>query len=322
MLANSKVLLTGGAGFIGSHLTSRLLSIPCQLTVVDNLCTGSMLNLGDNHKKANFIKDDLGELLRQGKVNLEEFDYIFHLAGNAYVPVSVENPQYDLSSTQMNTFEILEHLKGLKKKPKLIYPSSAAVYGDPLTFPIKEGDQTVPVSPYGVSKLAAERYIYVYCRLFGVRAVILRLFSVYGPRQRKQVVFDLLKRLTDCPTKLEVHGDGTQVRDFVYVGDVVEAMIIAAQSEIEKGEVYNVASGSAISIRELVNTWVSILGLKPEIVYNGDLRPGDADKWTVDIKKLTGLGYKPAVPLAEGLDHLQKWFYNEHLRQAQSVPSA
>jgi UDP-glucose 4-epimerase len=190
----------------------------------------------------------------------------------------------------------------------LIYASSAAVYGDPQRMPIQEIDLTIPISPYGVGKLSAERYIAVYSRLYGLRAASMRLFSVYGPRQRKQVVFDLIRKMIQDPSEVSIYGDGTQVRDFNYVEDTSRSMIIAAEHAPLLGEVYNVASGKEFSIGELVESLCHILCIKPKLIYSGAVRPGDPEKWSVDISRLMGLSYQPQVSLEDGLRRTVEWY--------------
>ena len=156
----------------------------------------------------------------------------------------------------------------------------------------------MPISPYGVGKLSAERYVAVYSQLYGIAASSVRLFSVYGPRQRKQVVYDLIDRLAHDPSRLDVIGDGTQERDFAYVEDVAAAMVLVSRQAPGAGEVFNVSSGSTHSIAQLVvcnmrRRWSS----QPEIAYTGRVRPGDAERWSVDTSALAALGYEPGMSL-------------------------
>ena len=165
----------------------------------------------------------------------------------------------------------------------------------------------MPISPYGVSKLAAERYVDVYCRLYDVRGASARLFSAYGPRQKKQIVYDFLEKLRADPTRLEIYGDGSQTRDLCYVADTVSALLLIAQEGSLKGEAYNVASGKTYSVSELATTIAALLGLIPELNYTGSVRPGDAEKWAVNSDRLTELGYKPQVSLEIGLTRTIEW---------------
>lgn len=303
-----RVLVTGGAGFIGSHLVEHLVAGGAQVTVIDNFCTGRLDYLQPVLPRIDLTIGDLGDVLRLGRVSLDDYERIFHLAANPYIPPSVDTPAFDFQANLYNTFLLLEALRCTSNPPDLVNVSSAAVYGNPSRLPIRESDSTVPISPYGVSKLAAERYVTVYSQLYGIRATSLRLFSVYGPRQRKQVVYDLLRNLLASPERVEILGDGSQQRDFVYVLDVVQAMMLAATAAPGEGEVYNVASGTTHSIAELAQTWFAVCDLRPEISYTGKVRPGDAEKWVVDLSELKKLGFKPQTSLEAGLMAIRDWY--------------
>jgi UDP-glucose 4-epimerase len=304
----SHVLVTGGAGFIGSHLVEHLVTTGARVAVLDNLSTGRLDHLQAVLPEIELIVGDLGDLLRLNQVNLDRYEYVFHLAANPYIPPSVENPSFDFRVNLHNTLLLLEALRHTAGGPRLVNVSSAAVYGDPVHLPIRETDPTVPISPYGVSKLAGERYVAVYSQLYGLRATSLRLFSVYGPRQRKQVVYDLLCKLRANPTHLEILGDGSQERDFVYVLDVVQAMVIAATAAPGRGEVYNVASGTAHRISDLVTNWCAVCKVEPKLAYTGHVRPGDAEKWAVDLSQLKQLGFQPQTLLETGLTAIRDWY--------------
>jgi UDP-glucose 4-epimerase len=306
--AQTPVLVTGGAGFIASHLVEKLVEFGAPITVLDNISTGSVRNLQRVEESVKLVFGDLSDLLRLKLIDVADYRYIFHLAANPYIPPSVDNPPYDFHQNLYNTFSLLEALRTSANPPRLVNVSSAAVYGNPARLPIREGDPTVPISPYGVSKLAGERYAAVYSDLYGIRATSMRFFSVYGPRQRKQVVFDLLRKLYANPHEIEVYGDGSQARDFAYVLDVVQAMILAATQAPGHGEAYNVASGTTHSISQLLETWLEITGFTPQIKYTGSVRPGDAEKWEVDISQLQAIGYKPATSLKAGLEAVREWY--------------
>ena len=300
--------MTGGAGFIGSHLTEHLVASSAQVTVVDSLATGNLENLAGVRSQIDFIQGNMGDLLLRQQIRVDAYDCIFHLAANPYIPPSVERPAYDFALNLQNTFTLLEALRVTPHPPRLVNTSSAAVYGNPATLPIKETDPTVPISPYGVSKLAAERYVAVYSQLYNIPATSLRLFSVFGPRQRKQVIYDLLCKLRSNPQSLEVLGDGSQARDFVYAADVAQAMCLAATAAPGRGEVYNVASGATHTIADVVDTWCRTCKVTPSISYSGRVRPGDAEKWEVDISALKALGFAPQVSLETGLEGIRDWY--------------
>ncbi len=236
-----------------------------------------------------------------------DFAYIFHLAGNAYVPPSVEDPRADFMANLDATFGILDVLRKLKKTSRFIYTSSAAVYGNPVRLPVLETDPTVPNSPYGVSKLAAERYVAVFSELYDMPCASVRLFSSYGPRQEKQIVFDFLCKLRANPDELFILGDGTQTRDFVFVRDVVEAALLVAERGSARGETYNVASGRECTTVELAHAIADALELDPKHRLSGSVRPGDPNYWRADISRLTAIGYTPRVSLEDGIRETVLW---------------
>ena len=303
------VLVTGGAGFIGSHLVEELVAAGIAVTVVDDLSSGRLDNLEAVLPRIQRIVGDLADLLRANRLALDEYQHVFHLAANAYIPPSVEDPAFDFHANLYNTFMLLEALRRLPHPPRLTTASSAAVYGNPVRLPVRETDPTVPISPYGVSKLAGERYVAVYSQIYGLRATSLRFFSVYGPRQRKQVVYDLFLKLRANPQRIEVLGDGSQARDFAYVGDVVRALLLGATAAPGQGEVYNVASGTTHTIAELIAAWCDVCGITPEVAYSGQVRPGDAQQWVVDLTRLKRLGFDPQTTLRQGLAAIRDWYH-------------
>jgi UDP-glucose 4-epimerase len=305
--ARTAALVTGGAGFIGSHLVERLVDRGASVTVLDDLSTGSRENLERVAGRVEFVTGELGEALSAGALAPSRFDYVFHLAANPYIPTSVDDPGLDYRSNLAGSFALLEAIRRESRRPVLVIASSAAVYGDPSRLPIREQDPTVPISPYGVSKLAAERYLAVYASLYGIPALSLRLFSVYGPRQRKQVVYDLMTRLCDDPSVLEVIGDGSQERDLNFVTDVADAFLAVAMRAPAKGEALNVASGLSLTIAELVRAICGSWEASPRVRYSGRTRPGDAERWRVDVSALAALGHAPRVGLDQGLAAVRDW---------------
>lgn len=301
----SRVLVTGGAGFIGTHLVHRLVADGADVTVVDDLSGPSARPVpnGVHWFRLRLPDPRLRALVAEGR-----FDRIYHLAGAAYVPPSIDDPAGDLGNNAEVTLDLLEAVRHGSPRTPLLFTSSAAVYGSPTVLPIAETTPIVPVSPYGVSKYAAEQYVSLYARLHGLRTASLRLFSVFGPGQRKQVVFDLIARLAADPARLEVIGTGTEMRDFVFVEDVVGAAIAVMGGAPLEGEVYNVASGTGVTIAGLVEQVVAVLGVRPEVVWTGEVRPGDALHWVADITRLRALGFAPATTLAAGVRRVAEWF--------------
>jgi UDP-glucose 4-epimerase len=240
---------------------------------------------------------------------------IFHLAGYAYAAGSVDEPVCDMNGNLVSTFELLEALRSIRFSGLLVYASSAAVYGEPQSLPMTEEHPTHPISPYGVSKLAAERYVSVYSSLYHIPAVAVRSFSIYGPRQRKQVVYDLITKMRNhAPATLL--GDGTQIRDLIYISDAVEAMLLTARRGLPDGSVYNLCSGMGTSIKQLAEEVSEILHVNTSIQFSGERRGGDPECWIGSSAKIESLGFTPEVSLSEGLRRTIDW----HLKYSHGGP--
>ncbi|MFI6865273.1 NAD-dependent epimerase/dehydratase family protein [Nocardia sp. NPDC050406] len=304
----TSALVTGGAGFIGSHLVELLVAAGARVTVLDSFASGSRDNLATVAGAITLRETDIRDLDWATYLAENPVDVIFHLAANAYVPPSVERPAFDCELNFTTTFRLFEALRVLKWPGRLVFASSAAVYGNSVRIPISEDDPTVPISPYGVGKLAAERYLAVFANLYDLRMASVRFFSAFGPRQRKQVVFDLLAKLNRDHERLFIHGDGTQVRDFLYVEDAARsAMIVAANAPL-RGEAYNVGAGAEYTIDHLAKALCDITGLHPAFDYSGANRPGDPEKLVVDISRLRSIGYRPRVTFEQGLTSTVAWY--------------
>ena len=309
-------LVTGGAGFIGSALCEALVQKGARVTIVDNLSNGSRQNIEAIASQVDFYTMDICTPEFSNFLIDSDFDFIFHLAANAYVPPSVKNPEFDFQVNCAGPFHILDTMRRASLHASLIVNSSAGVYGNPSRLPISETDLTVPVSPYGVSKLAMERYLYVFSQLYGIKAASLRLFSVYGPRQFKQIVFDFITKISQNHAELEILGDGTQVRDLIYVKDVVQALLLVSEHAPMNGEVYNTATGRGYTTRELAEIIYQAMGLEPNYYYTGCIRPGDPHAWIADITKIKNLGFDPAFSLEAGIKKTVEWY------QANQVPAS
>lgn len=311
------VLVTGGAGFIGSHVVDEFVRRGALVTIIDDLSTGKMANLsrvGDkiDLRKMNLIHDDVRPILAE-----KDFKVIMHFAANAEVPTSVANPLMDFEKNAVATFNLLEAVRAEAPTARLINTSSAMVYGKAATASTSEDSRVLPVSPYAVSKLAAENYAAVYSQLYGLRTASLRLFPVYGPRLGKQVIYDLMFKIHNNPNELPIQGDGTQVRDFNYIANVVEAFMMVAEHGKLEGEVYNVAYEDTITIDTLARMLCERMEVTPNFAYSGAARAGDIPRIQGDISRIKSLGYRPRVKFADGLDLTVSWFRQE-MKQVES----
>jgi UDP-glucose 4-epimerase len=302
---NRSILITGGSGFIGSHLLKELISLGANVMVYDI----SPTQISTINTKYSYVQKDLSCIDWDAEVS--SYDVIFHLAGSAFVTYSVEKPDVDFDTNLLVSFKLLDALRINRWKGTLIFPSSAAVYGNPVLIPITEDTPTIPISPYGVAKLAIERYIDVYCRLYGLKAASVRPFSVYGPGQQKLVIYDMIQKILNSPDEIEIYGNGSQTRDFLFISDLIEALLLVVEKGALRGEVYNVASGQERSILNVVDTICRLLEIHPNYLFSGSVRPGEPERWSVDIGKLKQLGFSPKVIFEEGISDVIQWCVNE-----------
>jgi UDP-glucose 4-epimerase len=310
-----EILVTGGAGFIGSHIVDRLLEEDRKVRVLDNLSTGTKENIAHHTKNKNFQFME-GDIRNTDHVNkaVKGVDAVVHEAALVSVTKSVEDPLLSNSINVNGTLNLLKACKDFKVK-RFVFASSCAVYGDTKTLPIHEKVTPQPMSPYAVDKLASENYAQVFTELYEIETVGLRYFNVYGPRQRygpysgviSIFINNILKN--KAPT---IYGDGEQKRDFVNVKDVVEANILALTKPEASGEIFNVSIGNPVTINTVVKTIQKITGkttLKPEYAKP---RQGDIKHSYADIKKIQQkLGYQPKTQLENGLKELVEW-YSKH----------
>lgn len=297
-LEGKKVLVTGGAGFIGYHLTKKLSTLTSDLTIYDNLSSGTMANIKDV-PKAKFVKGDILDL--KTLCSLPKQDLIYHLAAQVVVGYSMENPLADFETNAKGTLYVLE--KARKDDSKVMFASSAAVYGNPTVFPTPESYGFHPFSCYGLSKVVGEQYCQMYRDQYGLDIVITRFANVYGLRCHG-VIHDFLEKLVKNPDRLEILGTGKQCRDFVHISDVVAALILLGQKDGVNGEVYNLGLGKTTSILELANLILKILNLqkRTKVTTTGVSWQGDVTKIWFDISKAKKeLGWVPKVSLEESI---------------------
>jgi nucleoside-diphosphate-sugar epimerase len=300
-----RVLVTGGAGFIGSHLVDGLMSGGFDVVVLDDFSSGKLKNLSVYSGESNFclVEGDVRDKADVKKA-LEGVDVVFHLAAIVSVDFSVKNPLMVNEVNVGGTLNVLrESLKAGVKR--FVYASSCAVYGEPVNLPISEGYPTEPMSPYAVSKLAAEYYCRVFCGVYGLEAVCLRFFNVYGSRQvvgpYSGVIVNFIDKLKRGEEPI-VYGDGEQTRDFVFVGDVVDACLRAMRCKNCAGEIVNVGSGVETSINRLADVLIELFHIRDVKPVYAKARAGDIGRSYADLSKAEGLlGHKSKTSLKEGL---------------------
>ena len=310
-------LVTGGAGFIGSHIVERLLKDGKQVRVIDNFVTGKRENLNGHIAKLELVEGDILDLELVRKA-VEGIEVIFHQAALRSVPLSVDNP---LATNEVNTQGTLNILLAARDSgvKRVVYASSSSVYGDSPRLPKTEDQATAPISPYAVSKLAGENYCSVFTKVYGLETISLRYFNVFGPRQdpRSQYAAVIPKFISRAlkGKPLEVHGDGLQSRDFTYIDDVVQANLLAAAAEKGVGEAFNVAKGKAYSLLDLIAALSRILGKNLQWVHTPS-RQGDVRHTLAYISKARRvLGYKVHTEFEQGL-------YQTYRHLNESKPSA
>ena len=300
------ILITGGAGFIGSHILQRFNKGNCQITVLDNLHSGNKANIP---KGVNFIEMDICDERIIDVFEKNKFEAVVHLAAQTMVNASIDDPIYDSDNNIRGTINILEACRKTGVR-RIVFSSTAAVYGDVSEVPVLEDFTTDPLSFYGLSKLTVEKYLKLYQKLYGLEYVILRYANVYGERQGdggEGGVISIFMKLLAQNKALTIHGDGKQSRDFVYAGEIANANWLALNTE-NINEIYNISTQTETSINELVETLETIASKKFAITY-GAPRQGDLLRSVLSNDKAREkIGYKVETSLAEGLRRTYQYF--------------
>lgn len=298
-----KILVTGGAGFIGSHLSERLVKLGYHVVAIDDLSMGKIENLGGCGGEVEFHKVDICDLDCISPI-FKGVDYVFHEAAINRVQRSIDNP---ISVNEVNVIGTLNVLMAARDNgiKKVIYASSSSVYGGMQTVSKSENMAVNPQSPYAVSKLAGEGYCCVFTTIFGLPTVSLRYFSIYGTRQRADIqyaaVIPKFIKLMNDGESVTIYGDGRQTRDFTFVEDVVDANILCLGDKLSG--VYNVGNGVSVSINQVVQDIEQLLGKKACIRYS-EARKGDWRSSLADITKIRCMGYMPKYDLVNGIRHI------------------
>ncbi len=306
---SSKILVTGCAGFIGSHLTETLLAaghtvigIDCFRDYYEPVIKKQNISNFVNHPNFGLINEDICSMK-----SFPGVDYVFHQAAQAGVRTSWGNQfeQY-LHDNIAATQRLLEWYKGEKSLKKFIYASSSSVYGNAQIIPVRENTILQPVSPYGVSKLAAEHLCNLYFVNYGLPAISLRYFTVFGPRQRPDMAIHKFFKGILSGSSIDLYGDGTQTRDFTYIQDIIKANIVAALAG-SPGEIYNIGGGNRIMIKDLIEKIEDITGRNANITFDIFQKGDVQDTWADINKAKQDLNWSPIVGIDEGLKYMYDW---------------
>jgi len=299
-----KYFITGGAGFIGSHIVDRLISIGNSVVVYDNFSTGQKKFIEAHLKnpKFRFIKGDILNLRALAKA-MKGSDFVFHLAANADVRGGIKDTYVDLEENTIGTRNVLEAMR-INKIKKIAFSSSAVVYGEPKIFPTPENSELIQTSLYGASKLAGEALIEAYCNYYRMQAWIFRFVSWVGERYTHGVVFDFVKKLRKNPKELKILGDGKQKKSYLYVKDGVEGIFFGINHFNERVNIFNLGHKDYMDVKKLSDIVISEMGLKNvKKRFTGGKRGwiGDSPFVHLDIGKLEKAGWKPKVSIEEGI---------------------
>jgi len=318
MALSGIVLVTGGAGFIGSHIASTLAASGARVRVIDDLSTGHRENLEEIKGDLDFVHASLADQSALLK-SLEDVELVFHEAAIPSVPRSVENPRDTHEACLDATFSLLLGARD-KKVRRVVYAASSSAYGDQPTLPKREEMAPDPLSPYAVAKLVGEYYCQVFTRVYGLETVSLRYFNVFGPRQDPGSQYSgVISRFIDSLIKGArpvIYGDGEQSRDFTYIENVVNANLLASQTEKGIGQVINVGNGQQTTLNELLRELKSLLGKNDIEADYQPTRSGDVRHSLADTDRARNLlGFEPSVGLRAGLQRTIEWWKQSRFMQ-------
>jgi nucleoside-diphosphate-sugar epimerase len=311
MALSGIALITGGAGFVGSHIATALVDAGARVRVVDDLSTGYLKNLRHIESKIDFIQGSVGDAATLGRA-LSDVEWVFHEAAIPSVPRSVDRPRESHDASVNATFAMLLAARDQKVR-RVVYAASSSAYGDQPELPKREDMKPAPLSPYAVGKLVGEYYGQVFTNVYGLETVSLRYFNVFGPRQDPGSQYSgVISRFMSALVNEEhpiIYGDGGQSRDFTFVSNVVDANLRAAESVEAVGKVINVANGRQVTLNELLEIMKNVTGKSTAAARYEPARVGDVRHSLADISLARSLlGYEPRVGLEEGLRLTFDWW--------------
>ncbi len=298
----SRILVTGGAGFIGSHLVDSLMAAGSRVCVLDNLSAGNLANLKQWHNNPDFTFLNIDLTKPLDTLGGEQFDVIYHLAANPEVRVSSTNPETHYHQNITATFNLLEYIRKSATTPRLVFTSTSAIYGEPTEIPTPETYAPLkPISVYAATKLACEALISAYAYNYGFRATIYRLANVIGPRSGHGVIYDFIQKLHKTPNQLEILGDGSQTKSYLHVTDCITALLQSQEASSEQVEIFNVGSEDKINVKTIAETVIAAMGLtNVDLKLTGGVDGGRG--WVGDVKimllnadKIKSTGWTPRL---------------------------
>lgn len=297
------ILVTGGAGFIGSHLTDKLIAEKHTVTVLDNLHSGNKQNL---NPKAKLL--ELNIMDPKLETTVTNYDAVFHLAAYPIVSASADAPKVSFENNVLGTLNVLEACRKNDVK-QILFCSTSTVYGDTKVMPTPEDYHCLPISNYGASKLACEAYLSSYASTYGIKCTVVRYANIYGQRSNHGVMYDFYHKLKKNPNQMEILGDGKQEKSYLHISDCVSGTLTAFKKQTNQYGVYNVGSEDKHKVDEIAKYISKAMGLNPEFTYTGGARgwKGDIPVMLLDIKKLKALGWKPEVSFEQGIQKYVNW---------------
>jgi UDP-glucose 4-epimerase len=315
-LEEMSILITGGCGFIGSHLVDALLDSRNEVTVLDNLSASTTEYIEPHVKQKGFrfVRGDVRDLDTVRKL-CSSRDLVIHLVAQPDVRLSLTRPLEDFDVNVRGTLNVLEGMRSEEVRA-IVFTSTSTVYGQTKVMPTPETHPLAPISNYGASKSACENYLMSYASCYNMNCISLRYANMFGPRSNHGVVYDFFMKLRKNPKKLEILGDGKQTKSYLYITDCIESSILATEKSGGKGfEVYNVGSNEIVEVNEIAKIVVDELGLRDvEFTYTGGRQGwvGDVTEMSLDTTKIRKLGWKPKVETREGIRRYAQWLKNKY----------